>query len=154
MASIRWDFSRRRLSVKQKTNQPLICDTVCEIIWRARAERHRKHEDVTVMINSLALFGLKKASLYEVGYCLQREKCDKTLLLAKKYAINSHHLSRALKVTACSLFYLIAVLKQHSCSWELVDGVKIEGTRGSVVRSLWDFLKDKKNKKASWRMSR
>lgn len=53
-------------------------------------------------------------------------------------------LSRALKVTVCSLFYLVAVLKQHSCSWELVDGVKIEGTRGRIVRSLWDFLKNKK----------
>lgn len=69
----------------------------------------------------------------------------KTLHKARTHAIDRGFLSRALKVTACSLFYLVAVLKQHSCSWELVDSVKIEGTRGSIVRSLWDFLKDKKN---------
>ncbi len=39
-------------------------------------------------------------------------------------------------------FYLVAVLKQHSRRWELVDSVKIEGARGSVVWSLWDFLKN------------
>lgn len=41
------------------------------------------------------------------------------------------------------LFYLVAVLEQHSCSRELINSVKIEGARGSVVRSLWDFLKNK-----------
>lgn len=30
MASIRWDFSSRRLSIKQRANQLLICDTVFE----------------------------------------------------------------------------------------------------------------------------
>lgn len=74
---------------------------------------------------------------------------DKTLLKAKKqHAIGSPLVPRALRVTVYSLFYLVAVLKQHSCSGELVDGVKIEGARGSVVRSLWDFLKNKK--KISW----
>lgn len=41
------------------------------------------------------------------------------------------------------LFYLVAALEQHSCSRELINSVKIEGARGSVVRSLWDFLKNK-----------
>lgn len=72
MASIRWDFSSRRLSVKQTTNQTLICDRV----WARRVLRvhHVKwswfpgHDELTCSLwtqTAVALWGWRLSARKE-----------------------------------------------------------------------------------------
>lgn len=51
------------------------------------------------MMNSLALFGLKQASLHEIGYCLHREKSQRQDITEskKQHAIGSPPLHRRLQ---------------------------------------------------------
>lgn len=142
MASIRWDFSSRRLSVKQKTNQRLICDSVwIRQKWNvklsgAQEQRGRKPELTCSLCSQTAvvLWGwLLSAWRRDISHSKSSIKDQKNMSLVIFY-----------NPKLFFFFYLVAVLKQHSCSWELVDSVKIEGTGGSVVGSLWDFLQNTK----------
>lgn len=65
IASIRWDFSSRRLSIKYKAISP--SDVTCSV--RAKPSWHRDHSTT----HSLAVICLKQASLYQVCHRLQRK---------------------------------------------------------------------------------
>lgn len=54
--------------------------------------------------------------------------------------------ARSLKVKVLLALHLVAVLQQHPGCWELVNGVKVKGARGSKVWGFGDFLKEKKKK--------
>lgn len=97
----------------------------------------------TAVVDSLALFWLKQASLYEVGHRLDKDeikhKFSRKFKLACALAVViAQHWS--FYVVPFKYFYLVAVLEQHSSSWELVDGVKVKSARWCKVWSLWDFL--------------
>lgn len=136
-------------SVTKRTSQTTFkVDHVRVWSWLPRPKR--QHGDS--LTHLLSLVSNRRRSMRLATVCteknVQRWRRDITKgnprTKYKIHAIGTPLLVRALKVTVCELFYLVAVLKQHPSSWELVDGVKIEGTRGSVVWSLWDFLKKKK----------
>lgn len=126
MASIRWDFSSRRLSGKQEflcvrveffffKHSPVMCETGWE------SDTHL-----------LSLVSNRRLSMRFATVCTKK-KTNYVYKWAKKLRRQNNSHWRV-------LFYLVAALQQHPGSGELVDGVQVKCTWGGEVGSFWNFL--------------